>query len=74
MEFESKYDIGDIVQLENGKYHRIKWIYITSNKKGYIVLDQIRTIDKIRLIKKLGNLNKKDIKQVKQVIKEMLVD
>ena len=26
-------------------------------KKGYIVLDQIRTIDKTRLIKKLGTLD-----------------
>lgn len=26
-------------------------------KKGYIVLDQIRTIDKTRLIKKLGNID-----------------
>ena len=26
-------------------------------KKGQIVLDQIRTIDKIRLIKKLGSIN-----------------
>jgi len=44
------------------------------NKKGYIVLDQIRTIDKIRLIKRLGSLNRNIIKEVKQVIKEMLVD
>jgi len=27
------------------------------NKKGQIVLDQIRTIDKTRLIKKLGSIN-----------------
>jgi mRNA interferase MazF len=44
------------------------------NKKGYIVLDQIRTIDKVRLIKRLGSLNKNIIKEIKQVIKEMLVD
>ena len=27
------------------------------NKKGQIVLDQIRTIDKTRLVKKLGSIN-----------------
>src|SRR4030042_5566944 len=32
-------------------------------KQGQIVLDQIRTVDKIRLIKKIGTLNK--IKQTK---------
>ena len=41
---------------------------------GWIVLDQIRCIDKSRLIKKSGNLSKEDIFQVKGVIKEMLVD
>lgn len=44
------------------------------NKKGYIVLDQIRTIDKVRFIKKLGRLDFGKIKLVKQIIKEMLVD
>jgi mRNA interferase MazF len=44
------------------------------NIKGYIVLDQMRTIDKVRLIKRLGSLNKNIVKEIKQVIKEMLVD
>jgi len=44
------------------------------NKDGYIVLDQIRTIDKIRFIKRLGKIEIKTIKEVKKVIKEMLVD
>jgi mRNA interferase MazF len=43
-------------------------------KNGWIVLDQIRTIDKRRLIKKLGELEKKTIEEIKQVLKEMLVD
>jgi mRNA interferase MazF len=43
-------------------------------KDGWIVLDQIRTIDKVRIIKKLGNIDKKTIKKIKAVIKEMLVD
>ena len=44
------------------------------NKNGFIVLDQIRTIDKIRFIKKLGKIESKYIKEVKRLIKEMLVD
>ena len=45
-----------------------------NNKDGWIVLDQIRTIDKIRLVKKIGKIDKKIIHNVKKVIKEMLVD
>lgn len=41
---------------------------------GWIVLDQIRTVDKLRLIKKLGRIENKTIKEVKKTIKEMLVD
>lgn len=44
------------------------------SKKGWIVLDQIRTIDNQRLIKKIGKINNETIKEVKSIIKEMLVD
>jgi len=44
------------------------------NKKGWIVLDQIRTIDNIRIIKKIGKINIETIKKLKSTIKEMLVD
>ena len=40
---------------------------------GWIVLDQIRTIDKARFCEKIGNLNTEDILNVKSTIKEMLV-
>ena len=43
-------------------------------KDGWIVLDQIRTVDKIRLVKNLGKISKKEISEVKKIIKEMLVD
>ncbi len=43
-------------------------------KEGWIVLDQIRTVDKIRLVKQLGRISNKEILEVKSVIKEMLVD
>ena len=44
------------------------------NKIGYVVLDQIRTIDRKRIIKKFETLKPKEILQLKLVIKEMLVD
>ena len=43
-------------------------------KSGRIVLDQIRTVDKSRLIKNIGELKPGTIKKVKAVIEEMLVD
>lgn len=45
-----------------------------NGKDAWIVLDQIRTIDKIRLVKNLGKISQSKISEVKEVIKEMLVD
>lgn len=42
--------------------------------KGWIVLDQIRTIDRIRIVKHFESLTEKEIEKVKSVIKETLVD
>lgn len=44
------------------------------NKMGWIVLDQIRTIDKQRIISRLGRLSIPEIKEVKAIIKETFVD
>lgn len=40
-------------------------------KKGQIALDQIRTIDKSRIIKKLGRIEKKTKKDIVDVLLEM---
>ena len=45
-----------------------------NSKKGMIALDQIRTVDKKRILKVLGKLNKTEIQSIKEVLKEMLVD
>jgi mRNA interferase MazF len=42
-------------------------------KKGMIAIDQIKTIDKKRLQKRIAAANEKVIQQVKRVISEMLV-
>jgi len=44
------------------------------NKIGWIVLDQIRTIDKQRIIKDLGRLTKSEINELKSVLKETCID
>ena len=45
-----------------------------TGKDAWIVLDQLRTVDRKRLIEKLGTIERVIIDQVKSIIKEMLVD
>ena len=47
---------------------------VNVSESSWVVLDQIRTIDRRRVIKSLGDLSRDDIRSVKAVIKEMLVD
>ena len=42
-------------------------------RAGWIVLDQIRTVDKRRLAKRLGRMNKATVERIKNVSWEMLV-
>jgi mRNA interferase MazF len=44
------------------------------NKTGWITLDQIRTIDKQRIIKILDKLSDKELEKVKAIIRETFVD
>jgi mRNA interferase MazF len=43
-------------------------------KIGWVVIDQIQTIDKQRIIKSLGRLSVPEIKEVKSVLKETYID
>lgn len=45
-----------------------------SKTKGWIVLDQIRTVDRSRIIRKLGKLTPDEIERVKKIIKETYVE
>ncbi len=47
---------------------------IHDKKQGAVVLDQIRTVDRQRIIKLLGKLSEKEILKVKKVLKETYVD
>ncbi len=45
-----------------------------NNKRGWVILDQIRTIDKQRILKELGKLSNPEIKEVKAILKETYID
>lgn len=50
-------------------------VEVKHNKaKGWIVLDQIRTIDRQRITKKIDFLSGKEIEKVKATLKEIFVD
>lgn len=42
-----------------------------AKKSGYIVLDQIRTVDKTRLVQLLGIIDKKSAKEMLKILREM---
>lgn len=41
------------------------------NKEEQIILDQIQTIDKNRLLKKMGSINQKIAREICQILSEM---
>ena len=45
-----------------------------NSQEGWVVIDQLRTIDKIRIVKKFGSLSEKEIRECKRVIRETFVD
>lgn len=45
-----------------------------NDQQGWIIIDQIRTIDKSRIIKSLGILSSREIEACKLTIKETFVD
>jgi mRNA interferase MazF len=51
---------------------RVKVKY--NSQEGWVVIDQIRTIDKIRIAKIFGSLTEKEIQECKRVIRETFVD
>ena len=44
---------------------------VSQRKKGQVVLDQIRTVDKTRLVKRLGKLDRLAAQRVLGVLQEM---
>ncbi len=58
----------------SSKSYPTRVILKNSKVKGWIVLDQIRTTDRQRVIKALAVLTEKEILNVKSVIREIFVD
>lgn len=46
----------------------------TNEKKGMIAIDQLRTVDKSRIIKVFDKLTKSEIRNFKEVMKETFID
>jgi len=44
------------------------------DESGWVIIDQLRTIDKQRIIKILGQLSPVEINKTKSIMNEMLVD
>lgn len=45
-----------------------------ANVTGWIAIDQLRTIDRMRIIKPLGRLSPQEIRTCKEVMKETFID
>lgn len=45
-----------------------------NDKKGMVAIDQIRTIDKSRIVKVFGSLTESGAKKCREIIKETFVD
>ena len=41
---------------------------------GWVVIDQIRTIDRVRIVKVLGELSDNEVRNVKSTLRETFVD
>lgn len=64
-----------VAPMTSASKHYPTRVEVKHNKsKGWVVLDQIRTIDKKRVVKVLGKLTEKEIYRVKEVIQETYVD
>lgn len=45
-----------------------------NEQQGWIAIDQLRTIDRARIVKAFGTLTQKEIEKVKSIIQETFVD
>ena len=66
--------IGTVIvvpMITKGKKHPTRIFCSFQGKKGQIVLDQIRTVDKNRLVKKLGSIDNKTQNRSLATLQEM---
>jgi mRNA interferase MazF len=65
--------IAPMTSIQKKRYPTRHYVKST-NFEGCLVLDQIRTLDKSRFYKYMGKLINEDIKKLKAILKEMLID
>ena len=66
--------IGTVIvapMTTKGREYPTRVSLVFQRKKGQVVLDQIRTVDKTRLVKRLGKLDKLAAQRVLGVLHEM---
>ena len=64
--------IALITSKSKDYFTRVK--FILEGYNNWIAIDQIRTVDSTRIIKIIGELDAKEIRRVKAIIKETFVD
>ncbi len=57
-----------------GREYPTRIICQFQNKDGQIVLDQIRTVDKSRLVKKIGQISQDEQREVLNILAEMFAE
>jgi mRNA interferase MazF len=57
-----------------GRQYPTRVICQFQNKDGQIVLDQIRTVDKSRLVKKIGQISQDEQREVLNILAEMFAE
>ncbi|MEM0982270.1 MAG: type II toxin-antitoxin system PemK/MazF family toxin [Cyanobacteria bacterium P01_H01_bin.58] len=69
--------IGTVIiapMTTKGKQYPTRVVCQFQGKNGQIVLDQIRTVDKNRLVKKLGRINLDEQKMLLDILAEMFAE
>jgi mRNA interferase MazF len=49
----------------------LSFFVLVQKKDGLVLLDQIRTVDKTKLVKKLGSVDKSTSKEISKILVEM---
>lgn len=60
-----------VVPLTTGRTYPFRITTLVQGRKGVAAIDQVRTVDKRRLIKKVGTLHGKTAKRVLEALSEM---
>ena len=74
---EMNHHIGTVIvapMTTKGRNYPTRIPLTFNRKKGQIVLDQIRTVDKARLVKNLGRLDKRVTARILKLLQEMFAD